>query len=322
MALSYAVDDFLMLRIIAVAGSTSMLLFTYFHPHGRVLWLPFKWNLLFIAINCYRIGKALTDEYLANQLSEEMIRLRNEHVSAVVMVDFAKLVQAGEIIEFQSGDKIVEQGEGHPYVYLLVDGRVDCFRDGICTYHVTRGDFVSENGIHAGLDLVGLVESSVTIMAFSGGDNKNKVRCLRWDRTELARLLRETPSLRTALQSVISLDIVRKLKKQRQLLTKKEVSDPALWTQKRNEQNFYRYLGILKNLLSHRGHLQRKRDQIDNYRLIHDIDDDMHLKALQKCGWTLEEYNLGYQKAGLLGDGDRRQQRYNTTELSKITDLL
>ena len=41
-AVSYAVDDFLQLRLIAIAGSTAMLVFTYFHPHGRVLWLPFK----------------------------------------------------------------------------------------------------------------------------------------------------------------------------------------------------------------------------------------------------------------------------------------
>ena len=43
-AIAYAVDDFLLLRMIAVAGSTSMLVFTYFHPHGRIQWLPFKWN--------------------------------------------------------------------------------------------------------------------------------------------------------------------------------------------------------------------------------------------------------------------------------------
>jgi hypothetical protein len=41
-AVSYAVDDFLQLRLIAIAGSAAMLIFTYFHPHGRVLWLPFK----------------------------------------------------------------------------------------------------------------------------------------------------------------------------------------------------------------------------------------------------------------------------------------
>jgi hypothetical protein len=45
-AASYAVDDFLQLRLIAIAGSSAMLVFTYFHPHGRVLWLPFKVGLL------------------------------------------------------------------------------------------------------------------------------------------------------------------------------------------------------------------------------------------------------------------------------------
>ena len=35
-AISYAVDDFLQLRILAIAGSSAMLVFTYFHPHGRI----------------------------------------------------------------------------------------------------------------------------------------------------------------------------------------------------------------------------------------------------------------------------------------------
>jgi len=294
-AVSYAVDDYLMLRVIAVAGSTSMLFFTYFHPHGRVLWLPFQWNMLFIALNCYRIGKALVAEHNASQLSEEMIRLQKEFLPAVRLVDFDKLVGSGEVVEYRVGDEIVGQGESSPYVYMVIEGKLVSYRDHICTYKIERGDFLMENGIHVGLGLVGHVDSSAKVLA--AGNQGDVVRVFRWDRTKLNRLLRHTPSLDASLQSVISLDIVRKLKKQRTMLTKKDVENPELWTEKRIEQNFSRYVNILKNVLTHRGHLQRVRKQLETYRLIHDIDDSLHLEALQQCGWTLKEYTLGYRRA-------------------------
>lgn len=58
-ALSYSIDDVLWLRLTAVVGSTAMLGFTYFHPHGKVLWLPFRWNALFIVINTAQIIRTL-----------------------------------------------------------------------------------------------------------------------------------------------------------------------------------------------------------------------------------------------------------------------
>jgi hypothetical protein len=97
-AASYAVDDFLHLRIIAVAGSTAMLFFTYFHPHGRVLWLPFKWNVLFIMINSYRIGKVYMDRFMAQQLDEDLLRVREDHFSVVDPIDFARLVRSGRVV--------------------------------------------------------------------------------------------------------------------------------------------------------------------------------------------------------------------------------
>ena len=69
-AASYATDDFITLRSIAVIGSTAMLAFTYFHPHGQVLWLPFKWNVLFIAINSYRLGLIMYQQYLTDMMPE------------------------------------------------------------------------------------------------------------------------------------------------------------------------------------------------------------------------------------------------------------
>jgi hypothetical protein len=120
-AISYAVDDFLHLRIIAVSGSAAMLFFSYFHPHGRVLWLPFKWNLAFILINSYRIGKVFMDRYLAEQLSPKMIQLRNDHFYLMDPPDFARLVRCAKVEVFKAGDVLVSQVRSFPwYSHFLI----------------------------------------------------------------------------------------------------------------------------------------------------------------------------------------------------------
>lgn len=108
-AISYAVDDHIQLRVIAVAGSAVMLLFTYFHIHGRVLWLPFKWNALFIAINLYRIGKYAAHHYLAGKISPELQQIREDHFYALDPPDFARLVRLGTMESFQPNDIVVKQ---------------------------------------------------------------------------------------------------------------------------------------------------------------------------------------------------------------------
>ena len=120
MAFSYAEDDFLRLRIIAVAGSSAMLVFSYFHPYGRVLWLPFKWNMLFIAINSYRIGKVYANRFFAERLSDELLSIRNEYFAFMDHVEFSKLTRIGHLETFNKGDLLIQQGDGNRFVRLVI----------------------------------------------------------------------------------------------------------------------------------------------------------------------------------------------------------
>uniref|UniRef100_A0A7S4R060 Cyclic nucleotide-binding domain-containing protein n=2 Tax=Ditylum brightwellii TaxID=49249 RepID=A0A7S4R060_9STRA len=293
-AVSYATDDFLMLRTIAVLGSTCMLFFTYFHPHGRILWLPFKWNCLFIAINAYRIGAVIVDRYAARALSDEMLKLREDHFFVMGVVDFAKLVRLAEVETFEPGDMIVGQGFMNRYIRVIVEGDAECFRDGVKTYTLERGNFVSEGGLHAGLMLPGALESCCTIAATQHQRGQGgKLRVLRWDRTKLMEFLKSDSHLRRALKAALSWDIVRKLKGQRRMLITGQVNDPVLWTEKRNVQNDNRYAAVVQNILSHPHHMELRRDELRRYRNIHHIDDEHHLWALNRCGWTLEEFERG-----------------------------
>jgi len=317
-AISYATDDFLLLRIMAVAGSTSMLFFTYFHPHGRVLWLPFQWNLLFIFINTYRIGKSLYYKYISHfLLSEDKKRVRDEYFTIMDTSDFAKLCSIAQEESFKSDEVVVFQGQKNPYIRMVIEGELDVLRDGIKTYALEEGNFITEAGLHAGLFLSGTIESCCTVVAqrqekIDHGGNSNgdsgksdenvnddkqpqpiKARCLRWDRTELIQLLKQDHGLRRSLKAVLSWDIVRKLKAQRQTIAESKVEDPRLWSQKRQEQTEDRYAAILQNMVQNPEYFKKRKSELDHYRRIHHIDDEHHKQALMRCGWTSSEYDAG-----------------------------
>lgn len=176
-------------------------------------------------------------------------------------------------------------------------------RDGTLTYLLEKGNFVSEAGLHSGLMLKGSIESCGTIVVGppfdpTGKNNvdsskKNKVRCIKWNRTELMELLKDDKGLRNALKAAMSWDIVRKLKTQRHMLTEGRVKNATAWTKRREDQGISRYAALLQNMLQHPEDFHNMYEVLTRYRRIHRIDDVDHERALAKCGWTEEEFRLG-----------------------------
>lgn len=302
-AVSYAVDDFLHLRLIAIAGSSAMLVFTYFHPHGRILWLPFHWNCVFVALNSWRVFKVYLDHYLSGQLTPSISAVYVNHFGdALEKTDFARLVRLGTIETYKEGDVVVTQGSKNRYVRLVVSGDLEVDRDGQTTYWLREGQFVSEMGLHAGLGLRGSVTSCCSVKVAS-----KDVQLVRWDRTELMHLLELHKSIDRALRAVVSWDIVSKLKSQRVLLASGKIDDPERWTEKRREQSLARYTAILKNMLAHPGYLNERKDKLAKYREIHQVGDVDHVSALDSIGWTLSEFGSGV-KVGQLDEDELERQ--------------
>jgi CRP-like cAMP-binding protein len=287
-AISYYTDDFLTLRTVAIAGSSVMLVFTYFHPHGRVLWLPFKWNLMFIAINGYRVMKVHLDRFFANQLSPLMHYMHDHHFYVMDKVDFARLARLGTTERFRKGEMVVGQDQDNRYVRLVLKGELNVERDGVITYQLHEGNFISESGLHAGLLLRGNVSSCCDVIS-----NCDEVTCLRWDRTELMHLLEVDTNMRRALKAVMSWDIVSKLKSQRLLLASGTITDPEEWNKKGREQTLHRYKAILHNMLLHPQYLNKRKEELHKYRDIHHVDHRYQQVALKEMGWTMAEFEAG-----------------------------
>jgi CRP-like cAMP-binding protein len=303
-AISYAVDDYFQLRLIAIAGSSAMLVFTYFHPHGRVLWLPFRWNILFIVLNAWRVAFIYADRFRSEQfMSDSLYRhVYDHHFYVMEKTDFARLIRLGTKETFQKGEVVVQQNQDNRYVRLVLKGDLKVDRDGQITYTLHEGQFISESGLHAGLGLRGGVISCCTVSAAS--DN---VEVLRWDRTELMHMLDLHKSIERALKAVMSWDIVSKLKSQRTLIARGEITDVDRWTQKRREQTLSRYKSILQNMLSHPDYLNKRKGNLAKYREIHHIQMSEHVLALKEMGWTMAEFEAGVKDGQL--DEDKLEKK-------------
>ena len=64
--------DILYLRAISIVAGGATLVFTYFHPIGKPLMLPFVWNCLFMAINSGHIYHIISEQREAERLPSAM----------------------------------------------------------------------------------------------------------------------------------------------------------------------------------------------------------------------------------------------------------
>jgi CRP-like cAMP-binding protein len=229
-------------------------------------------------------------------MSETLVRVYDQHFYVLDKADFARLVRLGTTETFRKGEVVVHQDQENRFVRLVLAGDLNVERDDQVTYMLHEGQFISETGLHAGLGLRGAVTSCCSVVAVT-----DDVELLRWDRTELMRLLELDNSLERALRSIMSWDIVSKLKSQRELLSSGVITDPEKWTVKRKEQTLSRYKAILQNMLAHPGYLKKRQGRLAKYREIHHVTYDEHVSSLKEMGWTEEEFKMGF-KEGQLDD--------------------
>jgi CRP-like cAMP-binding protein len=287
LAFSYTLHDLLPLRVTAVFSALCSSVFTYNHPHGRVLWLPFRWNLLFIAINVVQITKLLTEEARALLLSDEHKTIREQHLPDMSPTDFARLLTIAEPVRYEPGDVLLRQGEMNHHMSLVCEGEISCLMDGEKTYTINAGNFIAEAALHAGASVKEAVAVSSTLVA------TKPTTCLKMHRTELIELIDGSDSLKKSLQNALSWDIINKLKHQRHALTTSTTitENTKRWTSKRNSQTEERYIALLVALLGNRSVVSEDHFAVVNkYRHIHIIDDHTHEQALARCGWKPEEF--------------------------------
>ncbi|KAL1520675.1 hypothetical protein AB1Y20_022244 [Prymnesium parvum] len=271
--------DILGLRMLSVISGAATLIFTYWHPIGKPLWIPFGWNVLFILINGARIYEILYERRKASQLPEQAVELWRSVFAAhgIDKTAFAKLFQAGTWVTFRKGATLSEEGQPSNSVILVVRGGADVFFEGQFARSLSERQFIGEMGLGSGLAISSPMKGVSTVVT------NQQTTCLVWRRHKLYELLKAHPDIKSALQAAISADILRKLQ------NRATYTDPSV----AHRMWLARYSSVLSALLAQGDLTDTHRAQLEAFRESHHVSHLEHLEALRACGWSEAEFATG-----------------------------
>jgi len=271
LAWSFALQDMLQLRIIALLAGVSMAVFNFYHPYGRPLILPFRWNLLFIAVNSVWIGILLKNEWDSqhlNALENEIYDLSFQSTGMDVR-HFTKLLRAGQMEIYKPGEYITRQGEMTSQVRIIVSGDAKILVGGKEVYQTEPGNFISELGLHAGIRFADQVSTASTVAI-------THAICWAWSRGSLIDLLESEPhKIGSYFQSALSADLLKKMSHNIDL--GKGYSDMD-------------YRSLLLTYLKYGRITNHDKNMFKRYRRIHNIGEEQHEAAIESLGISRDEW--------------------------------
>ena len=192
--------DILNLRLLSVASGGANLVFSYFHPVGKPLWLPFGWNLVFMAINGGHIYRILSERWQAERLPPQALDLWKAVFShqGVSAVDFSKLLSAGTWTTFRKGATLQAENELSASVFLLVGGGADVSFAGKKSHKIRDHQFVGDMGLSSGITVAVPMRGVATVTT------NQQTTCLVWSRQRLIDLMEANPRLAAAFQAALA----------------------------------------------------------------------------------------------------------------------
>ena len=102
--ISFSVRSMLMLRILAISAQLTFIPYCFFQP--TPLWTPIAWNLLFLIVNLFNVGKLLLEKrpVIFNPDEEKLYKLAFKTLSPR---EFLTLLTLGEWRDGEAGEQII-----------------------------------------------------------------------------------------------------------------------------------------------------------------------------------------------------------------------
>lgn len=124
LALSYVSSDALLLRTFAVGGVSCNIVFQYYR--AQPLWLPLKWNALFLTINGLMIAVLLGEAADEQRMSVEEKVIYDTVFKSRGMspTAFLRLMKVAERQEVEKGKLIISSSKETSHLYLLQLGKM------------------------------------------------------------------------------------------------------------------------------------------------------------------------------------------------------
>jgi hypothetical protein len=194
---AYLLKDILWLRLLTILSCFAGMAFNYFVP-ATPLWSVIYWNILFAIINIVQIAIIIKERAGVNFTDEEK-ELHETLFKNFAPFEFMKLMRVGQWLEAKQGEILAVEKQPINAVMLIYNGLVGVETNGKEVAKLKDGNFIGEVSFIAG------GEASATVRALM------PTRYIAWPKDAISRLLNRNPSMRFAMQSLLSTDLSKKL---------------------------------------------------------------------------------------------------------------
>ncbi|CAM9562606.1 unnamed protein product [Pylaiella littoralis] len=330
LTMAYLETDVVTLRFLVGCGSTLNVMFNLFRVVGPPVWIPIKWNALFLAMNAVMVALLLKEREQAEQLGKdpEQAAIYEDIFSPVQLnpVNFMRLMDIAERRVVRKGEDLKRGGTPHKEVLLIVDGTAEVKVEGAAVSHMEKGGFVgsmafcraqkaatenshvSDNGAydyHDGGMFRNAWEAVLNKMRMQGsvvgevaqtivGDKKLK----RQDTMGVERSHATVTALEDVVLYVWNQQQLGEFIKRRPLIgasLMKAITVDLVNKVEQIRDHHEHYRQLVSETLDGVRVTSTERKNLQRYREGHDIPYDEHLEWLQENGWTEEEFEAGFQ---------------------------
>lgn len=194
---AYLLKDILWLRMLTILSCFAGIAFNYFVP-ANPLWSVIYWNMLFAVINIVQIA-IIIRERTGIDFTEEEKELHDTLFKNFAPFEFMKLMRIAKWLEAKQGEVLAVEKETLNAVMLIYNGLVGVETNGQEVVRLRDGNFIGEVSFITG------GAATATVRALQ------PTRYIAWPKDAINQLLNRNPSMRLAMQSMLSTDLSKKL---------------------------------------------------------------------------------------------------------------
>jgi hypothetical protein len=194
---AYLLKDILWLRFLTILSCFAGSAFNYAVP-SQPLWTVIYWNILFALINIVQIA-IIIKERTGIRFTDEEKELHETLFKNFAPFEFMKLMRIGRWLEAKQGEILAVEKQSLNAVMLIYNGLVGVETNGVEVARLKDGNFIGEVSFIAG------GAATATVRALM------PTRYIAWPKEEISQLLNRNPSMRFAMQAMLSTDLTKKL---------------------------------------------------------------------------------------------------------------
>ncbi len=203
-ACSFMVKDIVWLRLLSITASLCSIVYNS-NVAATPLLVPISWNLFFISLNIYHVGKIIYGNRTI-KLSKKELELYQMSFSQLNLNEFKKLIRMGEWKEVEANTKIITENQSMEDLMMIYNGQVDILVKGRKVNELKDGQFIGEmsflSNLPATADVVSLHPTELVV----------------WKQKALKELVGRNPNLIFSLQAAMGAQLTLALKNKNETL--------------------------------------------------------------------------------------------------------